>query len=54
MSPEEVAEIFRGNMTNLVRESASRRRSRAAHPAFMGPLPIHRPDGRADLKLIAS
>ncbi len=40
MSQDEVAAIFRRNMSNLVRESAARRRSRADHPAFDGPRPI--------------
>ena len=40
MQSEEVAAIFRRNMSNLVSEAASRERSRAAHPAFDGPRPI--------------
>ena len=39
MNPNDVAAIFKRNMTSLVREAASRRCLRAAHPAFGGPPP---------------
>lgn len=53
MNHDEVATIFRRNMSNLARESASRRRSRAAHPAFEGPRPIPQ-DRPAQLWLVVA
>ena len=39
MDLDQVAAIFKRNMSTLAREAASRQRSRAAHPAFDGPRP---------------